>query len=126
MILSWNSARRAGKNGCVLIRHDQLADVVIQLHQFEDPDAAMVPAAKAVVTSGAAESRHVFARRAEAVTVRLPEEGWENELAELERLIVDFGVLERDIEMIDLRYPDNYIFRLHNDDSRPVSRERPA
>ena len=61
-----------------------------------------------------------------AVTVRLPEEGWENELAELERLIVDRGVLERDIEMIDLRYPDNYIFRLHNGDSRPVSRERPA
>lgn len=60
------------------------------------------------------------------VTVRLPEEGWERELAELERLIVERGVLERDIEMIDLRFPDNYVFRLHNGDSRPVPRERHA
>jgi cell division protein FtsQ len=60
------------------------------------------------------------------VTVRLPEEGWERQLAELERLIVEKGVLERDIEMIDLRYPDNYVFRLHNGDSRPVARERHA
>ena len=60
------------------------------------------------------------------VTVRLPEEGWERQLTELERLIVEKGVLERDIEMIDLRYPDNYVFRLHNGDSRPVARERHA
>ena len=60
------------------------------------------------------------------VTVRLPEEGWERQLGELEHLIVEKGVLERDIEMIDLRYPDNYVFRLHNGDSRPVARERHA
>ena len=60
------------------------------------------------------------------VTVRLPEQNWEAELGELEKLIVDKGVLERDIEMIDLRYPDNYVFRLHNGDSRPVPRERRA
>ena len=60
------------------------------------------------------------------VTIRLPEEGWESQLAELEMLIVEKAILERDIEMIDLRYPDNYVFRLHNGDSRPVSRERRA
>ena len=60
------------------------------------------------------------------VAVRLPEEGWESQLAELEMLIVEKAILERDIEMIDLRYPDNYVFRLHNGDSRPVSRERRA
>jgi cell division protein FtsQ len=60
------------------------------------------------------------------VRVRLPESGWANQLLELERLIVDRGVLERDVEIIDLRYPDNYIFQLHNGDSRPVTRERPA
>ena len=60
------------------------------------------------------------------VTVRLPEEGWERQLAELEHLIVEKGVLERDIEVIDLRYPDSYVFRLHNGDSRPVPRERHA
>ncbi|HUJ02440.1 MAG TPA: FtsQ-type POTRA domain-containing protein [Rhizomicrobium sp.] len=60
------------------------------------------------------------------VVVKLPEDGWANQLAELERLIVDKGVLERDIESIDLRYPDSYIFRLHNGDSQPVPRERGA
>jgi cell division protein FtsQ len=60
------------------------------------------------------------------VTVKLPEEGWESQLAELESLIVERAILERDIEMIDLRYPDNYVFKLHNGDSRPVSRERRA
>ena len=60
------------------------------------------------------------------VTVRLPEDGWERQLTELEKLIVEKGVLERDIESIDLRYPDNYVFRLRNGDSRPVPRERRA
>jgi cell division protein FtsQ len=59
------------------------------------------------------------------VTVRLPEIGWEAQLAELERLIKE-NVLERDIEIIDLRYPDNYIFRLHNGDSRPAPRRQKA
>ena len=60
------------------------------------------------------------------VRVRLPESGWDIQLDELETLIVDRGILERDVEIIDLRYPENYIFQLHNGDSRPVSRERPA
>jgi cell division protein FtsQ len=60
------------------------------------------------------------------VTVKLPEEGWEAQLAELERLIIDEGILERDIEMIDLRFPDTYVFRLHNGDSQPVSRNQPV
>ena len=59
---------------------------------------------------------------ANGVVVRLPEEHWETQLAELEKLIVENGVLERDIEMIDLRYPDNYVFKLHNGDSRPIPR----
>ncbi len=60
------------------------------------------------------------------VVVRLPEEQWESQLVELEKLIVEKGVLERDVETIDLRYPDNYVFKLHNGDSRPVPRERRA
>ncbi len=60
------------------------------------------------------------------IRVRLPELGWEEQLSELERLIVDQGVLERDLEIIDLRFPDSYIFQLHNGDSRPVSRETPV
>lgn len=60
------------------------------------------------------------------VVVRLPEEHWERQLTELETLIVEKGVMERDIDMIDLRYPDNYVFKLRNGDSRPMPRERRA
>lgn len=60
------------------------------------------------------------------VVVRLPEEHWDTQLAELETLIVEKGVLERDVEVIDLRYPDNYVFKLRNGDSRPIPRERRA
>ena len=60
------------------------------------------------------------------IRVRLPELGWEEQLAELERLIVDRGVLERDLEIIDLRFPDSYIFQLHNGESRPMPRETPV
>jgi cell division protein FtsQ len=87
------------------------------------PDRAIK--ARLVAIERIAERRWDLAL-AGGVTVRLPEVGWEKELAELERLIVEKGVLERDIEIIDLRYPDNYVFRLHNGDSRPVPRERRA
>ncbi len=60
------------------------------------------------------------------VTVKLPEEGWEAQLADLERLIGANNLLDRNIEIIDLRYPDNYVFRLHNGDSRPVPRAQRA
>ncbi|MGH6872371.1 MAG: cell division protein FtsQ/DivIB [Rhizomicrobium sp.] len=48
------------------------------------------------------------------VVVQLPEEGWRKQLDELEHLLVDTGVLERDIKEIDLRHTDNYYFILKN------------
>ena len=48
------------------------------------------------------------------VIVDLPEEGWAKELDVLEHLIVDRGILERDISEIDLRMPDNFFFVLRN------------
>jgi cell division protein FtsQ len=60
------------------------------------------------------------------VAVKLPEEGWERELKTLERMVVEGGILERDIEVIDLRFADRYIFRLRNGDSQSESRERPT
>jgi cell division protein FtsQ len=48
------------------------------------------------------------------VVVDLPEDGWQKQLDDLEHLIVDKGVLERDIREIDLRVPGNYIFILRN------------
>lgn len=48
------------------------------------------------------------------VIVELPEEDWRQQLDVLERLIVDKGILERDIAEIDLRMHDNYFFVLRN------------
>jgi cell division protein FtsQ len=62
----------------------------------------------------------------DGVIVKLPEQGWEAELGELERLVLEKGVLERDIEIIDLRYPDHYVFGLHNGESRPLPRDQRA
>ncbi len=48
------------------------------------------------------------------VVVELPEEGWDSQLDVLEHLIVDKGILERDVAEIDLRSRDNYVFILRN------------
>ena len=48
----------------------------------------------------------------DGVVVKLPEEGWQDQLDALEHLIVDKSVLERDIIEIDLRSADNYFFVL--------------
>lgn len=48
----------------------------------------------------------------DGVVVKLPEAGWKKQIDVLEHLIVDKGVLERDIQEIDLRSPDNYFFVL--------------
>jgi cell division protein FtsQ len=50
----------------------------------------------------------------DGVLVKLPETDWAEELKTLERLIVDNGVLERDIAEIDLRSHDNYFFVLRH------------
>ena len=50
----------------------------------------------------------------DGVLVKLPEDNWSRELGTLERLIVDNGVLERDIAEIDLRSHDNYFFVLRH------------
>ena len=60
----------------------------------------------------------------DGVVVELPEVGWAKQLDVLEHLIVDEGVLERDITEIDLRSPDNLFFRLHNSDKQQPQRAR--
>lgn len=50
----------------------------------------------------------------DGVLVKLPEDNWVRELGTLERLIVEKGVLERDIAEIDLRSHDNYFFVLRH------------
>ncbi len=59
----------------------------------------------------------------DGVVVKLPETDWAKQLDVLEHLIVDKGILERDITEIDLRSPDNFFFRLRNGDSQQTTRE---
>jgi len=58
----------------------------------------------------------------DGVVVQLPEDDWVKELDVLEHLIVDKGVLERDISEIDLRQRDYLFFVLKNGDRQPVAR----
>jgi cell division protein FtsQ len=58
----------------------------------------------------------------DGVVVELPETQWAKQLDELEHLIVDKGVLERDIKEIDLRAPDNFFFQLRNGDQQQMTR----
>ena len=46
----------------------------------------------------------------DGVVVKLPETGWQKELDALEHLIIDDGILERDVTEIDLRSPTHYFF----------------
>ena len=54
--------------------------------------------------------------------VKLPETGWQKELDALEHLIVDAGVLERDITEIDLRSPTQFFFVLRSGEKKDVQR----
>jgi cell division protein FtsQ len=56
------------------------------------------------------------------VVVQLPENGWRRELDALEHLIVDNGILERDVTEIDLRSPTQYFFVLRGGEKKDVQR----
>lgn len=56
------------------------------------------------------------------VVVKLPELGWQKELDALEHLIVDTGILERDVTEIDLRSPTQYFFVLRSGEKKDVQR----
>jgi cell division protein FtsQ len=58
----------------------------------------------------------------DGVVVELPETGWQKELDALEHLIVDNGILERDVTEIDLRSPTQYFFVLKSGEKKDVER----
>jgi cell division protein FtsQ len=62
----------------------------------------------------------------DGVVVKLPEDDWQREIAALEQLIVEKGVLERDISEIDLRDHDHYIFVVRNASPPKNSRGEPT
>ncbi|HVZ69326.1 MAG TPA: FtsQ-type POTRA domain-containing protein [Rhizomicrobium sp.] len=62
----------------------------------------------------------------DGVVVQLPETGWKKELDTLEHLIVDKGILERDVTQIDLRSPTTYFFLLKSGNKQQVERGKSA
>lgn len=58
----------------------------------------------------------------DGVVVKLPEIKWQAELDALEHLIVDSGILERDVTEIDLRSPSQYFFVLKGGEKKDVER----
>jgi cell division protein FtsQ len=58
----------------------------------------------------------------DGVVVKLPESGWQKELDALEHLIIDGGILERDVTEIDLRSPTHYFFLLKNGEKKETVR----
>jgi cell division protein FtsQ len=62
----------------------------------------------------------------DGVVAKLPETGWQKQLDVLEGLIVDKGVLERDIKVIDLRTKDNFFFELRQEKPQPATRGNAA
>lgn len=60
----------------------------------------------------------------DGVVVKLPEAGWRKELGALEHLIIDAGILERDVTEIDLRSPTHYFFVLRSGEKKDLKRGR--
>ncbi|HEU0161810.1 MAG TPA: FtsQ-type POTRA domain-containing protein [Rhizomicrobium sp.] len=58
----------------------------------------------------------------DGVVVKLPESDWLPQIDALERLIIDRGILERDVTEIDLRSPSHYFFLLKSGEKKDVER----
>ncbi len=62
----------------------------------------------------------------DGVIVKLPETNWTRELDALDYLIIDKGILERDLGEIDLRSPTQYFFVLRNGEKKNEPRGNQA
>jgi cell division protein FtsQ len=62
----------------------------------------------------------------DGVMVKLPEQNWQKELDALEHLIIDKGILERDVVEIDLRSPTQYFFVLKSGEKKNQPRGNAA
>lgn len=61
----------------------------------------------------------------DGVVVKLPEADWQRQIDTLEALIVEKGVLERDIAEIDLRNSTNYFFVLKSGEKKDIDGGKP-
>ena len=62
----------------------------------------------------------------DGVVVKLPEQNWAREIDTLEHLIIDKGILERDVVEIDLRSPAQIFFVLKSGEKKNQTRENGA
>jgi cell division protein FtsQ len=62
----------------------------------------------------------------DGVIVNLPETGWAKELDTLETLIIDRGVLERNVAVIDMRSPTHYFLTLKNGEKKTETKGNAA
>ena len=60
----------------------------------------------------------------DGVVVKLPEADWQPQLDDLENLIVDKGILEKNVAEIDLREPAHYFFVLKGGEQKNVDRSK--
>jgi cell division protein FtsQ len=58
----------------------------------------------------------------DGVVVQLPEAGWAKQLDDLENLIVDKGILEKDVTEVDLRSPSHYFFILKSGEKKDAGK----
>ena len=58
----------------------------------------------------------------DGVVVKLPEQNWAKEIDALEHLIIDKGILERDVAEIDMRSASHYFFLLRGGERKDVER----
>jgi cell division protein FtsQ len=58
----------------------------------------------------------------DGVVVKLPEQNWKPEIDALEHLIIDKGILEKDVAEIDLRSATHYFFLLRGGERKDVER----
>lgn len=120
------------RNGKLITTHD-----VEKFRRLPKLAGAGAPAAAADLVDAVATHRAITARIAlyarqserrwnlildDGVVVQLPETGWQKELDALEHLIIDGGILERDVTEIDLRSPTHYFFLLKNGEKKDAQR----
>ncbi len=120
------------RSGAVITTHD-----VEKFRRLPKLVGAGAPPAAADLVDQVAAHRAVNARVAayarqserrwnlildDGVVVKLPEAGWQKQLDALEHLIIDEGILERDVTEIDLRSPTQYFFLLKNGEKKDVER----
>jgi cell division protein FtsQ len=120
------------RNGHVITGHD-----VEKFRRLPKLVGAGAPTAAAELVDAVAAHRAVAARIAayarqserrwnlildDGVVVQLPESGWQKQLDALEHLIIDNGILERDVTQIDLRSPTHYFFLLKSGEKKDVER----